>query len=296
MQAAEARRLIRRTRRIEGWISPGAALLFALIDEVQRKQGVTGGLFEIGVHHGKSAVLLCAMARVGESVGVCDLFGSQALNVSASGAGDRATFERNVGEFVRGGPGRLTVFEKASADLTPDEVGRGQRIFHVDGGHLIEESLSDIRLGADVLHEHGVIIVDDPFRADWPGVTEAILRFLQEQREFAPVVIGFNKLVLARSETAPTYMKAFTSESLVRSYIDRRIYAAKTLTIAGHPTMLFYIPVSRQIPRLEPAVARGKSLSEAVVRRLRAARRAFSRRGRRLALALSGRRGARTRR
>jgi hypothetical protein len=45
---------------------------------------VEGHLFEVGVHHGRSAVLLSQLARRGERLGVCDLFGEQGHNVSVS--------------------------------------------------------------------------------------------------------------------------------------------------------------------------------------------------------------------
>src|SRR5687767_10517483 len=75
----QAVRLVRQTRRIDGWLAPGAVYLFALTDRVQKQHGIVGNLFEIGVHHGKSAMVLGAMARASERLGVCDIFGNQAL-------------------------------------------------------------------------------------------------------------------------------------------------------------------------------------------------------------------------
>jgi hypothetical protein len=59
-----------------------------------RDGGVVGDLFEIGVHHGRSALLLSHMARTGEWVRVCDLFGAQSDNVSSSGGGTEAYSSR----------------------------------------------------------------------------------------------------------------------------------------------------------------------------------------------------------
>jgi hypothetical protein len=267
MHPAEARQIARRSRRIRGWFSPEAAALFALLDDVQRSSGTEGDLFEIGTHHGKSAVLLCAMARPSESVGVCDLFGEQSLNASASGSGDRSVFERNIGRLVPGF-GRLRVFERSSARLSADDVGPGQRFFHVDGGHLAEEALGDLRLGAQVLHDHGVIVVDDPFRPEWPGVTEAILRFLEEQPAHVPLVMGFNKLVLVRRDARRAYAEALAAPERVWSYFDRTVYRSKTLPLAGEPVTILSIPTYRQLPRLDPSVARLRHLASAAKRRL----------------------------
>jgi hypothetical protein len=237
-----------------------------MLDEVQRTDGTTGGLFEIGVHHGRSAVLLCLMARARELVSVCDLFGQQQLNVSGSGSGDRAIFERNVDDFVPGFD-RLVVHEKSSADLRADEIDGPQRLFHVDGGHASEEALNDIRLGAQVVHERGAIVVDDPFRSEWPGVTEAILRFLKENADLSVVVVGFNKLVLVGNDARPSYERALSSPW---EYFDRRVHAMKTTQICGSPATIFYIPSYRQIARLEPLVARARSIDASVRHRLRA--------------------------
>ena len=174
MQPADVRTITRRTRRVEGWFSAEAAGLFGLLDEAQRAAGVEGHLFEIGVHHGRSAVLLSQLARPGERLGVCDLFGEQTQNVSASGSGNRAIFEGNMAALAPGFD-RLDVFATASDQLTPDRIGGPYRLFHIDGGHLREEALSDLRLAAGALHERGAIVVDDPFSVAWPGVTEGIL-------------------------------------------------------------------------------------------------------------------------
>jgi Methyltransferase domain len=267
MRPDDARQLTRRSRHIGGWFRPEAAALFALVDEVQRSIGAEGGLFEIGAHHGKSAVMLCAMARPSESVGVCDLFGEQGLNASASGSGDRERLERNVA-LVTPGFDRLRVFECPSAELAPADVGAGQRFFHVDGGHLVEEALGDLRLAADVLHDQGTVVVDDPFRPDWPGVTEAILRFLDQRSEYVPLVMGFNKLVLVRRDARPRYQQALDASELVWSYFDRHVYGTRTRHIAGEPVTVFSIPSYRQLSRLDPTIARVRRLASAARRRL----------------------------
>ena len=268
MDPAQARRVAKTTHGISGWFSADAAALFALLDAVQRDDGVTGDLFEIGVHHGRSAVLLCSMAQPGESVGACDLFGRQDLNVSASGAGDRAVFEGNIAEFAPGFD-RLVVHEGSSADLRPEDIGGPQRLFHVDGGHSRDEALGDIRLGAEVLHDRGAVVVDDPFRHEWPGVTEALLDFLGERPDFSAIAVGFNKLVLVREQARAPYDRALTHPW---ASFDKRVYSSKTVPIAGRPATVFYIPPYRQAPRLEPIVARVRSLHGSARHRLRTAR------------------------
>jgi hypothetical protein len=262
----EVRAVVRSSRQIDGWFLPDAAQLFGLLDEAQRRAGVTGDLFEIGVHHGRSTVLLAHMALESERVRVCDVFGEQDANPSRSGQGDRAIFERNMATLAPPGRG-VDVFERSSDQLTPEEIGSPYRFFHIDGGHLLEEALSDLRLGASVLHERGVLVVDDPFKPEWPGVTEAIVRFLDERADLAPVVLGFNKLVICARAARPIYDEALAHPW---SYADRRVWEVKELPIAGSTTRIFMIPNYRQIDGLDRWAARAVWLRTAL--RDRAAR------------------------
>jgi hypothetical protein len=265
MQPKAVKEVVRASRGIEGWFSPEAAALFAIVDEAQKAAGVSGDLFEIGAHHGLSAVMLGRMAAAGERVGVCDLFDSQDQNLSISGQGDRAIFVKSMKTVAPGV--ETTIFEKLSGDLTADEIGGPYRFFHVDGGHLAEEALQDMRLGAQVLDARGVIVVDDPWRIEWPGVTEAILEFLSAGA-FEPIVLGFNKLVLAPAEAREMYTQFLTPER-AWSYIDHRVFEVKTLPIAGTPTLIFYIPTYRQIERAQPIIAKAKTVTTRGLARLR---------------------------
>jgi hypothetical protein len=255
MQPGDVRRIMRRTRQIEGWFSRDAAALIALLDEAQLMAGVRGNIFEIGVHHGRSAVILCGLARNEERLGVCDVFGEQTHNVSASGSGDRAIFEANIAAAAPGFT-RLDVFAKPSDKLTAEEIGRPHRLFHIDGGHLCEEALADLRLGATVLHDQGAIIVDDPFRADWPGVTEAILDFLAERPDFRPMIVGFNKLVIVPTAAAGIYEQLICDARILWRYFDKHVFQMKQLPMAGRDMFIMLVPTWRQRPEVDRNVAR----------------------------------------
>jgi hypothetical protein len=262
MQPSEARRVAKDSRHIPGWFV--AYGLFALIDSAQRAFGEGGDLFEIGAHHGKSAVVLGRMAADNEKVGVCDIFGAQERNTSGSGSGDRAAFERNMEQFAP--RCELHVHECLSSELTPERIGT-HRFFHIDGGHLAEEARGDLELGADVTTDRGAIVIDDPYRIEWPGVTEAIVAFLTEHEEWAPVALGFNKLVLCRRSSVGLYSTAFEGDD-TWSYVDPRVFERKRLPLVGTEATIFFVPGYRQIPSLTPTVARARSLYSALLRRL----------------------------
>lgn len=218
MKSIVAQRIARKSRRIKGWFSPEAAMLFAWIDEIQKKHGIGGDLFEIGCHHGKSAVLLGQMVDPSmEKLGVCDLFGNQGENVSRSGAGDLSIFNQNVSP-LRDADVNIQVFSADSATLNARKIGTGYRFFHIDGGHNADEALCDLKLAASVLLDKGVIVLDDPFRHDWPGVTEALVHFLDEYDEFCSILVGFNKMILVRKSFASLYRAEFQDEETCKAY------------------------------------------------------------------------------
>ncbi|MGH9461103.1 MAG: class I SAM-dependent methyltransferase [Vicinamibacteria bacterium] len=241
MKAEQARALVRKTRRIHGWFSPEAAMLFAWIDEIQKSDGVIGDILEIGVHHGKTAVFLGAMLDPDrEKLAVCDLFGNQTGNVSGSGSGDRQIFERHW-QSCSDGLG-VQILEKSSTELTAEEVGRNHRFVHVDGGHTREEALSDLRLAARTTIGDGVIALDDPMTPEWPGVAEAVFHFLSSEEDFCAMAAGFNKMILVRRVAADRYTRHFDDERDRHEYGLTYPWHFKQLTFMNHPLRIFHVP------------------------------------------------------
>ena len=236
-----AKQLKASVRAIDGWLSDGAIGLFALIDSIQAENAIRGNLMEIGCHHGKSAIVLAQLAdRSNEHLLVCDLFGQQQQNLSRSGRGDKAIFlahlEAIVGEheFVR-------LLEKRSQDLEPAEVGRDHRIFHVDGGHTVEEVSADLALAAQCIGEHGVIVCDDALHPGWPTVAEAVFRFLfARQGEFSALAVGFNKLVIVPDPARELYQPYFDRPEYYGRFIAREeARGVRRLTLCDQPVTCF---------------------------------------------------------
>lgn len=247
MTPSEVLQLMRKLARIDGWFSLEAAMLFAWVDEIQRSNGISGDLFEIGVHHGRSAALLAALARAnGDALGACDLFDEQSQNVSRSGRGDLGRFERNIAEVAPGVELRLHV--KRSQDLVPAQIGTRHRFFHIDGGHDCDDALRDLELAAASTVSAGAILVDDPFRPEWPGVTEAIIAFLRIHTRYAAVLIGFNKMLIVDREFAELYGLELARIHTHEYWCILYPWQIKVLPFLGHPVRIFFIPsyASRQ--------------------------------------------------
>jgi hypothetical protein len=222
MKPADAERYLDETRGIEGWFFPIDLQLFALIDEIQKREGIEGNLFEIGVHHGKSAALLARMARDTEVLGVCDVFDRQELNVDRSGDGSRELFARNLSGFD---PSRLRVFAMSSHEVRTSHTTSECRFLHIDGGHRPVDVVNDLRVAHEALHARGVVALDDVFNPSWPGVSEGFYRFVSDHADtFVPIAIGGNKVFLTRPDAASVYERhwgdaaALTREVALRAF------------------------------------------------------------------------------
>ena len=236
LKRKDVKHILRRTRKISGWFSAGAASLFAILNQVQGKNRITGNLFEIGVHHGKSAIFLAYLRNsASEQLGVCDIFENQVPSSGSSGQGDREMLLSNFREHFSDSESFLHVYAKPSAKLTLDEVTSGCRIIHIDGCHLFEDAAKDLQLAASALHSQGAIVVDDAFHPDWPGVTEAVIHFLsRHSEEFAPLLIAFNKIVIVPVSAINLYASALSGGNEYQSYIDEPALVPVVKMFLGH--------------------------------------------------------------
>jgi hypothetical protein len=204
---------LQQTKPVEGWFFPIDAFLFAIADELQKRDGIRGNLFEIGVHHGKTALFLARMAGEGERVGVCDVFDMQELNRDKSGEGNRAIFERHLQTH---GVRDLRIFARLSSELTADDTTTNCRFVHIDGGHRPEDVLNDLHVAERALLSDGIVAVDDVFNPNWPGVSEGYYRY---HGDLAPIAIGGNKVLLTPRAAAERYDRHFQSLDEWRDFI-----------------------------------------------------------------------------
>ena len=181
------------TQRVDGWFFPVDAHLFAIVDAMQKRMTIRGNLFEVGAHHGKTAIFLAKLASPNEILGVYDVFDQQELNVDGSGKGSRAIFDANIRKHA--GAPNLRVFSKLSSD----------RFFHIDGGHRPQDVYADLTTADRALLEEGLVAIDEVFNPNWPGVSEGFIVFAERAGVFAPIAIGGNKVLFARPRMIQHY-------------------------------------------------------------------------------------------
>lgn len=186
-------------KRVEGWLCGLAALEIAALAEVQSTLGMVGPVCEIGVHHGRTLLLLHFLTQPGELAVGIDLY---ELLDQADGRERQARLWSNLS--VHGGhPDRVRVVSEDSLNLTAGRVlalcGGAPRLFSIDGGRSARTTCHDLALACDSLCEGGVVMIHDYFQERWPEVSEGVCRFMTLEHDLHPIAIGGNKLFFTKS-------------------------------------------------------------------------------------------------
>jgi cephalosporin hydroxylase len=210
------RYLNRGYKQVEGYFSHTALNIISLLAAAQKSHNITGPVCEIGVHHGRSFILLHLLTSQEEISVAYDLFSRQDENVGVSGRGNRDIFISNLRRH-HCDLDRIRIIEVNSTDLTVQNVlshAEDQiRIFSIDGGHSAREVFHDLSLAAKTLRNGGIIVVDDYYDEKWPGVAEGVCRYmLNNDTALHPFAIFDDKMVFTNSlEAKGIYLKCLQS-------------------------------------------------------------------------------------
>lgn len=222
---------------MQGWLLADAVEMLLRAFDVQTCAGIRGAACEIGVHHGRLFILLALATRADELAVAYDLFDHQDENVDRSGHGSLVRLLENAKVHDCDGS-RIKPIAINSLSLTPDRIvadcGQSPRLFSIDGGHTANVTFNDLDLAAETVCEGGLVILDDFFNPDWPGVAEGACRFLLARPEsLRPVAIGGNKVLLTTDANwAATYAAAL-----------RRLsgdYVIKDSIMFGQPVLIVH--------------------------------------------------------
>jgi len=215
--------------KIEGWVDRGVVGVLKAVNQIQSELAASGGVLEIGVHHGRFFILLNGFL---ESPNIksyaIDLFGRQERNIDKSGCGNEDIFKANLALYDRhhgtnvvilsGDSTRLRTFDLHMFSTAPP------RMISIDGGHTIEHTLSDLKLSEGVITDGGVVILDDVINPLWPGVIEGALLYLGGRPTLWPVFMGYNKLILV----------PMSVHSFYYSELAQRVAVRKSVSLAGY--------------------------------------------------------------
>jgi hypothetical protein len=195
---------------VEGWCSEILAPVIEAIDVYQNSRAVSGGVAEIGVHHGRLFMMLNSVCKITERSYAIDVFDNQELNIDNSGSGSLSIFKQNLLKYDRHRGANVAVIlaDSLSADFM-ELIDQPVRLFSIDGGHTVEHTISDLKKAQLRLHSQGVIVLDDILNHHWLGVIEGAVTFLQTRPTLVPVAIGLNKLFMVNLSFADKYRQLF---------------------------------------------------------------------------------------
>jgi predicted O-methyltransferase YrrM len=239
MHSLQARIYARKGRHaVRGWLSRQDAEIILALLACQIQAGFSGGCAEIGVHHGRAFILLALGNPDGKNYAI-DLFDRQELNVDRSGSGNLTRFNANLQAFGVDAS-KVVIDARSSFDATPDDIMAAiglVRLFHVDGGHHKAAVLNDLALAEATIAEHGIVVVDDVFRPEWPEVSSGLFIHLAQSSRLVPFAVGFNKTFLCRPDHADRYRKALRDNDFLRMYLTRiyHVNADKILVFQRYP-------------------------------------------------------------
>src|ERR1700733_6099687 len=217
--------------KIEGWCSEQLFHTMDLFDSLPINK--SGGICEIGVHHGKFYLLLNQVTSIETQSFAVDIFEEAALNIDHSGSGNRAIFTKNLAEFDVH-QGRNTIIIKGDSTDSKLQlektIGPGSlRFLSIDGGHTAEHTISDLKLANHLISNEGVVILDDILNGHWLGVIEGAVHFLLGRPTLVPFALGQNKLYLSKLSFQNYYFNILNESPL----------KTKIVPFFGHPLVAF---------------------------------------------------------
>jgi len=221
-------------RKVEGCLEDVAVREIVSLAGVQRQLGIRGPVCEIGVHYGRSFILLHLLTQPGEISVAIDLYEQQ-----RSGQKRQPQLLLNLRRH-HGDPERVRIISEDSLKLTPERIVaacEGQpRFFSIDGSRCAENVCHDLVLAQQTLCDGGLVCVTDYFSERWPGVSEGVCRFMGQHDDLRPVAIGGNKFFMTRStHLAQTYRDAlaldFGSQARLTTVFGQSVLVVPALTL-----------------------------------------------------------------
>lgn len=178
---------------IEGWYVAQGVMCFMI------SQMSVLSIAEIGVHHGKSIISMLECSPKHTTALAIDVFDDQTKNYDGSGFGLLKIFKNNIRE-AKMVKNSVIIHQGDSLDLKSETIvqllGRKVDLFSVDGCHTYTCTKSDLELAFKSLNENGLVILDDHFSIEWPGVSTGLGAFMSTNRDIVIFAIGQGKTFL----------------------------------------------------------------------------------------------------
>jgi len=201
---------------INGAFDKNIVGVLELINKYQIKNKIKGNIAEIGVYQGKSFIPIYLLADSDEYVLAVDCFDNQEVNYDLSGyASSYDKFIKNLSRYAN----NLDKLKILKCDSSTQSAlnyinacdNNKFRIFSIDGCHSAHATYIDLKNAYSCLTQGGVIVIDDYFNKDWPGVAQGVSKFIFENNDLRPFFIGWNKVLFAHVNYTNDYINLFRS-------------------------------------------------------------------------------------
>jgi predicted O-methyltransferase YrrM len=224
---------------VRGMSSGFAASIAGYLVRRQGELGVKGHVAEIGTFEGRYFVALAMGLLPGEHAIGIDVFTWPSEKVLDHLHANCARFGLTPADY--------TAVKGNTAEMTPDDViaparSKGLdgpiRFFHIDGQHDEENLTRDLALALPLMHENGLIVLDDMLHPGYPDLTEFVHRWLHQHRDWRVLaiidredIVGAAKYVLCKVPATSLY------ETDLLTYFAAKVWPIGCQCV-GHFTMV----------------------------------------------------------
>jgi hypothetical protein len=214
---------------VKGWFYDHDLITFWLIDFIQKEAGWRGDLCELGIYQGKSAIALGTMARPDERLLCFDVFHEVPQPV----------VEANIHRFCPDLNGRLVCIQRDLMALRtppPEVESNSLRFLHLDAVHDHPSVLNDLRNFFLLLTPEAVIVLDDCFDPDWPGVPTAMTEFCLSDmgRHIRPFAASRSKMYLCARPYVEIYQRCIVASGYIDNMSLERVLDVSVLRCYTH--------------------------------------------------------------
>jgi hypothetical protein len=237
------RYLARGYEQVRGMSSRFAAAICGHVIRRQSELGISGDIAEIGTFEGRFFIALALGLAPGESALGLDTF-------HWPDDGVEARFVANCRAHGLA-PDRFAAWKADTGAVTADALrgrlgGRAVRFFHIDGDHYYKSLSHDLELAHAVLHESGVICVDDMLHPEYPTLITAVLDYLARHPEMRVLcivdredIVAAAKFLICRGEAVALYEQDLMASFRPFHYVmGAELVTHWAVVLTPHPRLL----------------------------------------------------------
>lgn len=220
---------------VRGMSSAFAASISGHLIRRQSELGITGHIAEIGTFEGRYFIALALGLAPGEHAIGVDTFDWPSGKVLDHFHANCAKHGLARGDYtaIKGHTGSMT-----SADLIAPAGGGKIRFFHIDGDHVDAALTKDLAIALPLMHEQGLIVLDDMLHPGYPELTDSVHRWLRANPDWRVLAIIDREDIVA----AAKYVMCRVTATALYEHDLLEAFAAQVYPLGcqcvGHFTMV----------------------------------------------------------